>query len=116
MSPCFKRPVDVLAFLQHAFGASATSDVEAILKPINAVMDRIILNTPLEYDDGVFYIIAGILVDFDCLEYGTSIRSAWPTLEGAKLRRILQSVSPGDIEDASGRAYDGMEYGVLTPR
>ena len=111
MTPCFKKPVDVLAFLGYAFGASVYSDVDDVLKVINAIMDQIILDIQSEYDDGVYYIVAGILTDADCLEYYTPARGPRLTLEGAKLRHILQSASPGDIRNASGRAYDGVEYG-----
>ncbi len=110
MKPDYSKPVDVLAFLQHAFGACACSDVGEMLKPIIAVLNGT-KGQHIEFD-GVFYIVAGILTNWGLLEHGTSIRGSWLTVEGIQLMYTLDGPVE-DIEDASGKAYDGLDYGAF---
>jgi len=110
MKPDFAKPVDVLAFFQHAFGACVCSDMVEIIQPIIRVLDWT-QGQPIDFD-GPFYIVAGILTNWGLLEHGTSIRNSWITDEGIQLMHTLDEYGE-DIADASGVAYDGLDYGAL---
>jgi len=108
--PDFTKTVDVLAFLGHAFGACSCSDLVELIQPIIRVLNWADgQKVAIDYD-GVFYIVAGILTNWGLLEHGTSIRSSWIMDEGIQLLHCLRHRDE-DIADASGRAYDGLEYG-----
>ena len=111
MKPDYTKPVDVLAFLQHAFGACGCSDMEELIGPIYDILDRVV-SGEADPQDGLFYIVAGILTNWGLIEHGTSIRSSWVTPEGLKLLATFDNFSVDDIEEASGEAYDGLWYGV----
>lgn len=60
---------------------------------------------------GAFYLMAGWLDTLGLAEHGSSIRGAWLTAEGKKLLAAMETHSADDIEESSGLAYDGANYG-----
>jgi hypothetical protein len=71
--------------------------------------DRAEYNT-LYSEVGVYYLLVGRLDVLLLLEHGTSIRYPWLTKRGKRLLAALQTTPTEEILEASGTAYNGIDY------
>ena len=111
------NPLNLKAVLQSKFPYCGCFEEDEVIKSIIKLLKwcQEDIKSRISYDKlyeevGVFYILAGLLTDIDFIEHGTSVRYPWLTEEGKKFLKALSEYSYEEINKATGKAYDGIEY------
>lgn len=85
------------ALLMNRFGLCGCSEEDAVIGALVTILDwaqqeKVVDGYQHLFSNlGCFYIIAGLLNDYDYIEHGCAIRYAWITPKGKRLLRILKN-------------------------
>jgi hypothetical protein len=110
-------PLNIQAYFYHALGACGCGELDEMIDSVRRLLewagtdmsDRAEYNT-LYSEVGVYYLLVGRLDVLLLLEHGTSIRYPWLTKRGKRLLAALQTTPTEEILEASGTAYNGIDY------
>jgi hypothetical protein len=118
--PDFTRAVDVRAFLGDELHMCGCHDLEEIVPYLRDVLRwhetdaserEPYGSSPLFHGShAIFYIISGALDAAGLTEHGVSARCAFLTNMGRALLLGLETMDPGEIDCASGGAYNDCTY------
>jgi len=115
--PDFDKAIDINAYLRNKFGVCGCSEMDLVILEVRRILewadsdmakretyDKIYIN------QGLFYIIAGLLDKEGFINHGCAIRCPWITDKGKQLLKSLCTFTFEEIDEATGEAYDGCHY------
>lgn len=117
-TPDFSKPIDVLAFLLNELGFCMCFDFEPTIASLVEVLAWCDAGTErqsfdVKYKDNVgdYYLRIALVENAGLVDHGVSARYPFLRKSGMELLLALRKFTPEQIENASGKAYDGSRYG-----
>jgi hypothetical protein len=112
--PNFNKPEDIAAFLGNELGLCGCTDEEPYLKALIRLLEwhnnKDVGFESLYFDDGVYYLLAGMIDRAGLSEHGSSIRAPFLSTKGRELLKGLKTITIEELRHTEKEAYDGVYH------